>query len=81
MDTTLIIGITGASLILLAFFLNQTGKWSVGNVKYDFLNGVGSLLMVIYAVLLDSIPFLILNAVWALVSLKDVFKYLVKRNS
>ena len=81
MDTTLIIGITGASLILLAFFLNQTGKWSVGNVKYDFLNGVGSLLMVIYAVLLDSIPFLILNAVWALVSFKDVFKYLVKRKS
>jgi len=81
MDTTLIIGITGASLILLAFFLNQTGKWTSGNVKYDLLNGVGSLLMVIYAVLLDSIPFLILNAVWALVSFKDVFKYLLKRKS
>ncbi len=81
MDITLIIGITGTSLILIAFFLNQMGKWSADNMKYDLLNGVGSLLMVIYAVLLDSIPFLILNAVWALVSFKDVFKYLVKRKS
>lgn len=74
-----IIGIAGATLILIAFLLNQFGKLSNKNILYDFINFVGSGLMVVYAIMLSSIPFLILNIVWAGVSLKDVIKYLSKR--
>jgi hypothetical protein len=77
MDTTLAIGVIGAGIILIAFLLNQMNIWRNDTFGYDFANLVGSLVLIYYAVLLDSIPFMILNAVWALFSLKDVLKYLI----
>ena len=73
MDTTTLIGSTGAAIILIAFFLNQTHKLSQDSLKYDVSNLIGSGLLVIYAVLLSSVPFAILNGVWFLVSLRDTF--------
>jgi hypothetical protein len=72
MDHVTIIGASGAFLILVAFLLNQTHKWKDTYFIYDFTNLVGSGLLVAYAILLNSIPFLILNGVWAMVSLRDV---------
>lgn len=70
-----IFGIIGATLILLAFILNQTNKLSNDNFYYDLLNFVGSFLLVIYAIVTGAIPFLILNTVWAVASLRDlIFK-------
>lgn len=77
---TLIIGTLGAAIILIAFLLSQFKIWNQDNVWYDLLNFVGSLLLVVYAVLLKSYPFLILNTIWGLVSLKDVVKWLVVEN-
>lgn len=68
----LIIGITGMSLILIAFLLNQIGKWNKKSFIYDFVNFLGSGLLCVYAFLINSWPFLILNLVWAVYSLKDV---------
>ncbi|OGG40182.1 hypothetical protein A2116_01065, partial [Candidatus Jorgensenbacteria bacterium GWA1_49_17] len=73
MDVTTLIGSTGAAIILIAFFLNQTHKLSQDSLKYDVSNLIGSGLLVIYAVLLSSVPFAILNGVWFLVSLRDTF--------
>ncbi len=73
MDLTTLIGSAGAAIILIAFFLNQTHKLSQDSLKYDVANLIGSGLLVIYAVLLSSIPFAILNGVWFLVSLRDTF--------
>lgn len=72
------IGIAGATLVLIAFILEQTHRWKNTDLKYDITNAVGSILLVVYALLLRSYPFLILNAVWALVSLKDVISDLKK---
>lgn len=66
------IGATGAGIILIFFILNEIHKISTDNVWYDLGNFFGSFLLVIYAYLLGSIPFLILNAVWAIFSLKEV---------
>lgn len=68
-----ITGFTGMSLILIAFILNQTHKWKDDDLKYDITNSVGSILMVIYALIIKSYPFLILNSVWAAVSLRDTY--------
>lgn len=73
-------GIIGATIILIAFLLNQTHIWSEEYFIYDFCNFVGSTLLIIYAVFLDSTPFIILNSVWAFVSLKDMITDL-QRNS
>ncbi len=73
MDYVTFIGTTGASLILVAFILEQIHRVKDTDLMYDIINFVGSGLLVIYAVLLRSYPFLILNMVWFLVSLRDVF--------
>ncbi len=67
-----LIGSSGACLILIAFILEQTHRWKDTDLKYDAVNLLGSGLLIAYAVLLNSYPFLVLNGVWALVSLRDV---------
>ncbi len=69
----LLIGIIGMCFLLIAFLLNQIGKWDVDDLQYDLFNALGSILLLIYAYMLNSIPFIIVNLVWALFSVKDVF--------
>lgn len=71
-EYVLYIGVLGAGIILLFFVLNELGKISHKNFWYDAGNMIGSGLLIIYAYLLGSIPFLILNVVWFIVSLRDV---------
>lgn len=68
----LLIGVTGALLILFAFIMNQIHLWKDTYLKYDIFNAVGSLLLMTYAALIISYPFLILNLVWFVVSIRDV---------
>jgi TRAP-type uncharacterized transport system fused permease subunit len=72
MDT--IIGIIGASLILIAFTANQLGHWKTDSKKYDSVNALGALFLMIYSYLISSYPFLILNTIWFLVAFRDVIK-------
>lgn len=81
MDATMIIGISGAVIILVFFLLNQMHKISNDGLLYDSANFIGALLLVIYAVLLSSLPFAILNGAWALFSLRDIFFDLKNRKS
>jgi len=74
-----LIGILGSVIVLIVFFLSQTGKISTQNVWYDFGNFLGSFLLLIYAIAGNSIPFIIVNFAWAVISLWDVLKY-VKAN-
>ena len=76
---TLIIGVFGATTILVFFILEQSHKINNDSILYDGGNLVGSVLLVIYAYFLSSIPFLILNAVWAAFSLKDLLIDLSKK--
>jgi len=70
--TPIIIGLIGAFLILLAFFMNQIHKWKSDSIVYDITNLVGALLMAYYSYILRAWPFLILNLVWAGVSLREL---------
>ena len=72
MDFTTIIGASGATLILIAFVMAQIHRWKDTDLKYDEINFIGGVLLVIYAVLLRSYPFFILNAVWSFVSFRDI---------
>lgn len=67
----LYLGSLGAALILLAFVMGQLHRWKDTYFIYDLVNLVGSLLLVYYAWVGHSWPFLILNGVWALISLRD----------
>ncbi|MCC7432562.1 hypothetical protein IT412_03485 [Candidatus Peregrinibacteria bacterium] len=72
MDIFFLIGITGMLLILLAFFMNQANKWNNDDLIYDVVNLIGSIFLIIYAIPPLSWPFIVLNGVWAVVSLRDV---------
>lgn len=65
-------GFFGMALILGAFTFNMTRRWQVTDLAYCITNAIGSALLVIYAFLLGSWPFLILNLVWVGVSVRGV---------
>lgn len=71
-DKYLILGVIGAGLILLAFTMNEFNKWNSKDLIYDYTNLIGSILLLIYAISDVVWPFIILNSVWAIVSLKDI---------
>ena len=62
-------GVLGALIILLAFILNLVHALNTRARSYLLLNLFGSIILCYYAYLLSSLPFLILNSVWAAASL------------
>jgi hypothetical protein len=72
MDYITLLGLLGAGSILVAFIMNQFGKWSKDSFIYDLTNALGALVLIVYAYLITSYPFMVLNTVWFLVAFKDV---------
>ncbi len=70
-----LIGIVGAFIILFAFLMIQMQKWKDDDLIYDLTNAVGGLLLIIYAVIIRSYPFIVINLVWFVVSVWDVIGY------
>ena len=70
------IGTFGVGLILLAFYLNISQKIENTSLGFILLNLIGAILAGLASLLINYIPFVILEAVWALVSLNSLFKYL-----
>ena len=63
-----VIQIAGAILILIAFAANQRGAMSPQSRTNLTLNHVGSLVLAVLAYLDSDLGFLLLEAVWAVVS-------------
>ena len=73
MTSTDWIGSLGVFLILLAYVLNVIGKLNTKDISFILLNLIGATLACITSVLLDYVPFIILEGTWALVSLYALF--------
>jgi hypothetical protein len=69
-----LIGFSGVFLLLLAFFLNLTSVLKLNSFWYLLLNLVGSGLACLASVFLHYLPFIILEGIWALVSLVALLK-------
>lgn len=68
------VGSLGVGLILLAFFL-QTFKILSGDSKLYFaVNFIGAALACYASVLINYLPFVLLEGTWALVSLIGILK-------
>ena len=70
------IGFIGVFQILLAYFLNVIVKISNNNITFILLNLIGATMACLASILLNYWPFIILEAVWALVSMYSLIKYL-----
>jgi lipid-A-disaccharide synthase-like uncharacterized protein len=77
----IIIGVLGALLVLIAFILNQFHVWKDNDLVYDLVNFLGAVLLVIYGFIIKGWPFVALNTVWAIVSLRDVVLDIKKKTN
>jgi len=74
-----IVGTVGVSLILLCYFLIQTGKMSAGNLPYSVINMSGALL-ILYSLYFEfNFASVLIESFWILISLIGVMRFLNNR--
>jgi hypothetical protein len=73
-----IINSFGVSLILLAFLLLTLKKTSPQSVTYNLLNLIGAGLACYGSILINAVPFVVLEGIWCAVA---VYGLLSKRKS
>lgn len=76
MNTIDWIGFIGVFQILLAYILNVIGKIEKENLSFILLNLIGASVACLASILMKYVPFIILEGVWAFVSLISFIKYL-----
>tara|TARA_R110002050_G_scaffold204327_1_gene339521 strand:- start:7100 stop:7354 length:255 start_codon:yes stop_codon:yes gene_type:complete len=81
MDITDWIGFIGVLQILLAYILNVLGKIDSNDLIFIWLNLLGAAMACLASILMAYIPFILLEAVWTLVSLISLMKYKRHRNN
>lgn len=69
------LGFVGVFQILLAYFLNVIGKISNKSLLFILLNLIGAAMACLASILLKYIPFIILEAVWTIISFGSLLKY------
>jgi hypothetical protein len=74
MDVITILGVVGTGLILVGFVGNRLSYWNAVSRTYVILNRLGSSVLIYYSWYIESYPFVVLNVVWLLFSLKDLFR-------
>lgn len=74
-----IIGFAGVVCLLGAYFLNAIGKITSTSISYILLNLFGAGLATASSIMMMYYPFIILEAIWTLVSLYSLIKFLTKR--
>lgn len=74
MSPTDYLGFAGVSLILLAFFLNLKKVIPTESLWYILLNTVGAALACLASILMQYLPFVVLEGVWLIVSGRALWK-------
>jgi hypothetical protein len=69
------LGFVGVFQILLAYFLNVTGKVTNKALVFILLNLIGATMACAASILLHYLPFIILEGIWALIALYSLIKY------
>jgi len=78
MESSTLIGSTGVSFLLLAFFLNLFGYISQEKSPYILLNIFGAALAGYASWMIDYMPFVVLEAIWTAVSVFGLIRLMRK---
>jgi len=74
-----IIGIIGVSIIVIAYFLLQIGRFDSNNIYFSVLNIVGSSL-ILYSLSYNwNLSSVVIESFWILISFIGVVKYLKRK--
>jgi hypothetical protein len=76
MNLTDWIGFTGVTILLVAFFLNLRNVIEKDSLAYILMNLIGAAIACVASILLNYMPFIILEGCWTLVSLSGLVNYL-----
>jgi hypothetical protein len=76
-----LIQVAGAIAILSAFALSQAGRMDTNSSRYLALNLVGSAILAVQAALARELGFLLLEGIWAIVSIAGILRLLGSRES
>lgn len=74
------IGFIGVSLLLIAFLLNLAGKLHKDSLLYILLNLIGAGMACLASLLINYLPFVILEGTWTLVSIVALVNFIIRRN-
>ncbi|MBL7883248.1 MAG: hypothetical protein JNL69_04225 [Bacteroidia bacterium] len=75
MTTYDIIGFIGVSILLIAFFLNVSNKLHKNSLVYILLNIMGGGIACLASLLINYLPFVILEGCWTIVSIWALYNY------
>ena len=73
------IGLTAPVLFLFAYAMISLGKWSAESLRFQSMNFVGAVAVLISLTKDFNLPVCILETCWGLISLYGVIKALKKR--
>ena len=73
-----LIGTIGVGIILLAYFLNMFSFISNNGKLFYSLNIIGASIACFASYLIDYVPFVLLEAIWAIVSVIGLIKTIKK---
>jgi hypothetical protein len=73
-----IVGTIGVGLILIAYFLNTFSYVTKEGKLFFVMNIVGAALACYASILINYVPFIILEAVWTLVSIAGLLRLVIR---
>jgi uncharacterized protein with PQ loop repeat len=77
MNFSEIMGSLGVAMLLLAFLLNMLKIIKTESLSYILLNFIGAAIACFASWLIPYFPFVILEGVWAVVSLVSLVRYFI----
>lgn len=75
-----IVGTIGVGIILIAYFMNIFSFIKKDGVQFYVMNIIGASLACYASILINYLPFIILEATWAMVSVLGLIKVLKKND-
>jgi hypothetical protein len=73
-------GFIGVAILLVAYFLNLRDSIKKDSLPYLLLNVIGAAIACFASILINYLPFIILEGCWTIVSTVGLVNYFIKRN-
>jgi len=74
-----VIGLIGVSIVVYAYFLLQTEKLTIKDIKYSLMNAIGSIFIIISLLINFNLPSLIIEGFWVLISFIGIIRHIKNR--